>query len=204
VPRIDSLPKGEPVEEVFALLAEEPDGSFLHTEVPPEAEVVQEAEPQEGELVIDLNEEFWSGDAESIRTRVAQFVFTLSGLEEGRSITLLKGAAPARVPGPNGAPMPQPFSAEDFPDPRPLIQIAQPPPGATVPPKVPVKVIVPKGAQAWGIISLDEHLGSKTKLKNGGGMLDSGVQGTRRAKIVFVVLRGEDRASVSVPITISG
>jgi hypothetical protein len=203
VPQFRPLPKGDPVRALFGLLAAGPTGQLLHTAVPADSAVLQEAEPQEGELVLDLDDAFWEGNGEEIRTRAAQVVFTLAGLEEGRAITLLDGSIPARITAANGEELKQPLSAEDFPSPRPLLQVVRPQPGATVPDPIPVALVLPKGVRAWGIVSIDEVIGSKTRLRNGTGVLRAGTDGTRKAKIIFVALRGSDRVAVSVPVTIS-
>jgi hypothetical protein len=203
VPQFRPLPEGDPVKALFGLLAAGPAGQILHTAVPAESDVLQEAEPQEGELVLDLDDAFWEGDDDEIRMRVAQVVFTMAGLEEGRAITLLDGSIPARITAANGEVLKQPLSAEGFPGPRPLLQVVRPQPGATVPDRVPVALVLPQGTRAWGIVSIDEVIGPKTRLRNGRGILETGTQGTKKAKIVFVALRGPDRVAVSVPVTIS-
>ncbi|MGH2730654.1 MAG: GerMN domain-containing protein [Actinomycetota bacterium] len=141
IPEFRRLPPGDPADAIVALLLDGPRTPGLETAIPEKAELVSATEADEG-LLLEMSADFWRGPPEELRRRAAQVVFTVAGIEEGRSVTLLDGLVPGRVPG-TGA---QPLDRDDFLALRPWIEVVQPVAGALVANPMPVLTFVRGGA----------------------------------------------------------
>ena len=129
VPEYHALTGGEPPRELWDFMVEGPRSEALATALTPEDRLLQIAEPDEGRLLLELSDSFWSRPDAQVYRAAAQIVNTMGNLEEGREVTLIDGLRPGTVRGPDG-PIVQPLTRDDFPP--PLVQIAQPVAGSIV------------------------------------------------------------------------
>jgi hypothetical protein len=150
------LGEGEAPEQLFNALVAGPVRRDLTTELPADAELRGEFE-QDETLFLDISESFWQGSVETERRRIAQVLYTMASLEEGRSVRLLafEGATqPVRDL------VAETLDRTDVADLRPWIHVIQPVAGSRVSTSMPVRVELRDSARARALI-LDASTGRR-------------------------------------------
>ena len=138
VPEYHPLGDGEPERALWDLLLTGPSDPELSNALDGGPELLQAAEPDEGRLLLEIDETFWDQDAQTIYRAAAQIVFTMGNLEEGGAVTLVDGLRPGRIRGPDGRRVEQPLERADFE--RPLVQVQQPVAGSVVGETIPIRL----------------------------------------------------------------
>ena len=171
MPEYRTITGNEAPRELWDLLVGGPRNDDLTTRLGSRDRLLQIAEPDEGRLLLELGDAFWSRPDAELYRAAAQIVYTMGNLEEGREVTLIDGLRPGTVRGPSGSTIAQPFTREDFR--RPLIQIAQPVAGSVVGPIVPVDLsLVPMRPVVVSLEVAGEPVAS-APIRNGVGQLDA-------------------------------
>lgn len=143
VPEFHRIPAGGPVQGLIELLGDGPgdrttDG--ITNFVPPDAFVdVSEREGRE-QLAIELSNSVWGMPPGERFAALAQIVYTVATLEEGKTVLLLDGTVPGEILDSSFEPVQQPVDRSTFAELEPWIQVASPVAGATVGTTVPVRL----------------------------------------------------------------
>ena len=157
--------------ELWDLLVEGPRDDALATSLAESDRLLQVAEPDEGRLLLEIGDAFWSRPDAEVYRAAGQIVYTMGNLEEGQEITLIDGLRPGTIRRPSGTTISQPLAREDFR--RPLIQISQPVAGSVVGPTIPVDLsLVPMRPVVVSLEVADGTVAS-TPIRNGLGQLDA-------------------------------
>jgi hypothetical protein len=147
LPEYERLSSSDPVEGLLSLLSSPPDGDSLTTFVPEGSyESSSEREGATEQLVLRLSDVFWDRPAGEVYAGVAQIVYTVATLEQGREVLLLDGTVPGEVLDGSFEPIEQPLDRDRFSDVRPWIEIIRPVAGAVVGRQVPVEVRLREGS----------------------------------------------------------
>ena len=181
--------------QLWDLLVEGPRDDDLTTALGPGDQLLQVAEPDEGRLLLEVGDAFWSRPPAEVYRAAAQIVYSMGNLEEGREVILVDGLGPGVVKTPNGESIDQPLTREDFPG--PLVQIAQPVAGAVVGPIIPVDLILTPERRVTVSLEVDDAPVAAATIRSGTGRLvvEDDVQGPAR----FVVELTPD-VTISVPL----
>lgn len=161
-------------------------------------ELVQAAEPDEGQLLLELSDAFWSQDPGIVYRAAAQIIFTMGNLEEGGAVTLIDGLGAGVVKTPDGEKLDQPLTRRDF-DP-PLVQIVQPVAGATVARTIPIDLSLARARPVKATLEIDGKTQATTTVHRGRGRL---VAGEAPAGDASVEIEVDPRVRVSVPVTLA-
>jgi hypothetical protein len=147
LPEYERLPQGDPVEGLITLLGAGPQNESLSNFVPEGSYAASsEREGATEQLVLRLNDVFWDRPAGEVYAGVAQIVYTVATLEQGREVLLLDDTVPGEVLDGSFDPIEQPLDRDRFSDVRPWIEIIRPVAGAVVGRQVPVEVRLREGS----------------------------------------------------------
>ena len=169
VPEYHPLGEGEPERALWDLLLDGPSDDSLRTSVRPPMELLQAAEPDEGRLLLELDDGFWDQEEEVVFRAARQIVFTMGNLEEGRAVTLIDGLRPGPIKDPDGKKLDQPLGSDDF-DP-PLVQVVQPTAGTTVGKTIPIDLRLTSNEPVIVSLEVDEETIASTIIHGGRGEL---------------------------------
>lgn len=199
VPEYHRLASGEPAHSVWDVLVGGPNDPELDSAIPEGAELLQVAEPEEGRLLLELDEAFWQRPDDEVYRAAAQIVYSLSSVEGGRAITLIDELGPGVVRNDQGRELPQPLSQEDFP--APLIRVTQPVAGATVGTSIPIDVTLVPHRSATATLEVDGEEIAAERIRSGIGRL---VANEAPSGPAVVRIQIDSGPSVEVPIVIAG
>ena len=169
VPEYRPLGDGDPARSVWALLAAGPKDPELTSAIERPDDLLQVAEPEEGRILLELSNDFWSAPDEIVYRAAAQIVFSMSSVEGGRAVTLIDGIQPGTVRTPKGELLEQPLETSHFP--APLVQVVQPVAGATVGSEIPVELNLSPNRRVSASLVVDGKTVATTVIRNGRGEL---------------------------------
>ena len=199
VPEYHPLERGEPAQGVWELLAAGPRDPQLDTAVPATADLVQAAEPEEGRLLLELNDAFWARPDEDVYRAAAQIVYSMSSVEGGRAVTLIDGLRPGVVRSPKGRVLAQPLTQEEFP--APLVRVTQPVAGATVGSTIPIDLTLVPPRPVAVSLEVDGEEVTSTTIRSGTGQL---VVDEARPGPALIRIEAGPEVTVEVPLIIAG
>ena len=130
LPEYRTIDDSDVVQQMWDYLVTGPQARGLVTKVDAGSVLLQQAEPEEGRMLLELNDRFWSAPPRELHDATAQIVNTMGSLEGGDDITLIDDVRPGLIDRPSGQEIAQSLTIEDFP--APLVRISQPVPGAVV------------------------------------------------------------------------
>ena len=171
---------------------------MLDSAVGENVRLLQAAEPDEGRLLLELDNSFWSEDPSEIYKAAAQIVFTMGNLEEGRSITLIDGLRPGRIERPGGERIEQPLTREDFV--QPLVQVVQPVAGATLARTIPIDLNLSPHQPVAVSMEVDDETLASTIVHGGKGEL---IVNNPPAGDAEVEIELDDQLTIEVPVRVS-
>lgn len=169
VPEYHPFGAGEPEHALWDLLTQGPSDPELSTALERDFELLQAAEPDEGRLLLEIDDRFWDQDPETIYRSAAQIVFTMGNLEEGRAVTLVDGLRPGRIRSPDGARLEQPLERSDFE--QPLVQVQQPVAGSVVGNAIPIRLLLAEERPVAVSLELAGQTEASTIIHGGAGEL---------------------------------
>jgi hypothetical protein len=188
IPEFIELEGTEVPTQLVAALAAGPERADLTSSIPVDTTVRGEFERHEI-LHLDLAGSFWSAEPSALRPRMAQVIFTMASLEEGRSVRLLLFGAPDSKL--LRAFVSRPLARTEFRDLRPWIQVVRPVPGSLVSSEIPVEVEL-RGDEAANVEARDAATGSTiatATLDEGSGVLE--IPDSAPARLVLRITYGD-------------